>query len=66
MGQMEVLEFLKNNRGWHISKDIDKALGISNGGVNRSLFKLYYSNFVERRLKGLRAYEYRWVDGKVL
>lgn len=61
MGQQEIYDFLKNNKGhWFTSRILSKRLGISIGSVTMSLKKLRKTNIIEFKKAGPRnTFEYR-------
>jgi len=60
MGQTEVYDFLKKNRGkWFTAADINKKLKLSKGSVTTALFKLKKWDLIRhRKLKNKRTTEY--------
>ena len=63
MGQQEVYEFLTTNGGWHTSREIADALGISIGSVTMSLKKLRKTNIIRYKNSGPRN-TYKYSVGK--
>ena len=63
MGQQEVYDFLKKNKGsWFTSKDIAKIVKVSIGSVTSSLKKLRTSrsiNFKESGRTNMYLYKYK-------
>ncbi|MBC8494550.1 ArsR family transcriptional regulator [archaeon] len=61
MGQQEVFDFLRKNKGkWYTSREISAKLGVSIGSVTMSLKKLRKTNLIKYKNTGKRnTYEYR-------
>jgi Mn-dependent DtxR family transcriptional regulator len=60
MSQEDVYLFLKNNKGkWYKSKDISKALKISQGSITTSLKKLREHNLIDYKSTE-RKYQYQY------
>ena len=61
MGQQEVYDFLKTNKGtWFTSREIATKLKISIGSVTMSLKKLRKSNIIKYKNTGKRnTFQYR-------
>ena len=57
-GEQKVLNYLLNNDGRQIEKEIQKATGLSKAAVNFALNKLFRLTFIERDQKG-KTYLYR-------
>ncbi len=64
MGQQEVYDFLKNNKGkWFTSRQISEALGISIGSVTMSLKKLRKSGIIDFKSTGKKnTFIYRFKE----
>ena len=64
IGQQEVYDFLKKNKGeWYTSREISDKLGISIGSVTMSLKKLRKSKIVDYQNTGKRnMFEYRFKE----
>lgn len=62
MGQQEVYNFLKDNKGrWYTSKDISGNIRVSIGSVTMSLKKLRKSTMVKFKNTGKRnEFKYMW------
>ena len=62
MGQQEVYNFLKANKGkWFTSKQISQNINVSIGSVTMSLKKLRKSQLVKYRTTGKRnAFQYMY------
>lgn len=60
MGQQEVYDFLKKNKGsWFTSRQISEKLGVSIGSVTMSLKKLRKTNLIKYKNTGKRnTYQY--------
>jgi len=64
MGQQEVYDFLKKNKGkWFTSKEITESVKISLGSVTTSLKKLRQTGILYSRFTGKRhLYQYRFKE----
>lgn len=62
MGQQEVYDFMKKNKGkWFTSRQISEKLDISMGSVTMSLKKLRKSNMIQYRITSKKnMYEYKF------
>ena len=61
MGQDDVLEVLKKNKGWMISGEIASILGLSRASVGRTLKVLLKQKEVEREIiMTVRGKKYLW------
>lgn len=66
MGQQEVYDFLRKNKGkWFTSKEISKALGISIGSITACLKKLRKTDTIKYETTGNRnEYRYQFKDSE--
>ena len=61
MGQDDVLEVLKKNKGWMISGEIASILGLSRASVGRTLKVLFKQDKVEKEeIMTVRGRKYLW------
>lgn len=51
MGQQQILDFLRGNKGWYSSKEIAKGIQIGVSSVIGSLKKLRKTNFLKFKRK---------------
>ena len=63
MGQYEILAYLEQNRGWHLSKTIAKHFGITPSVAGLSLRRLCKWGLAEVSYRGKNRYYYRATKG---
>jgi len=61
LSQADILEFLKENKGWYTSKEISKKLKINQGSIMRSVKILRTIGFIKvKRIRYPFGYKYRY------